>query len=413
VSVFQYLLLARHGIDVRVDYYDQKEEACFKTRYRNAAEIDRVAGSTVHLPLAELLTYSLFVNKRPELPGASSFAEIKANLNSSARDFDLGLRVTKSSLKTVLTGNDQISDLSHKIGTGVALSIANRLTGLNEADWNRMTVGRAKAEDFSFASESTGHVQVEAKGSSVKDHSGAKPATVRQHAADIRAKFRASRARDTGHPVTRYGVIGSIDTREDSVMRSWLVDPPEGMIDRNPRDQQLLNRLSFVAEILDVVLPSSAFAMQLYKRIATLAQVDDVFAYSRIPLSGTAESWRQTIFLTQPQDVTRHFFGTILTLLDGTRFFYGVRSEWIDAAQQQDFDQIMSLKSPPHSESVAISMPGRFEEKLDGPGPRIAADRSLRPRTEVAHVHTASSGRVFGIAGEWAGRPGTARTQDE
>ncbi len=410
MGAFQDLLLANHAIDVRVDYYDQREEKCFGS-YPNAAEIHKIAGTTVSIPLAEFLTYSLFVNKRPQLVGLRSFSEIKANLNDYVGDFNAGLRVDEGSLSTVLTGNDQVSDLSHKIGTGAALSVANRIIGLNEADWNRISVGPVKAEDFWFSSPLTGHVEVEAKGSSLTNHVGPKPDTVRQHAVSIREKFATSRARPAGYPSTRYGVIAAVDTRPDSIMQSWLVDPPGGTHERNPRDQQILNRLFFVAEVLEAILPQAFLAMDLYKRIAVISQLDDIFAYDRVSLSGSAESWRQAIFYTQPHEPDRRFFGTIITLKDGTRFFYGLRTEWIDAVQSQDFERIATLDGVSGSQSLALTIPGRFEEKYDE-GRRIAADKSLRTRTEIAHVHIASSGRVFGIVGQWAGRQGIHELDD-
>lgn len=411
MGAFQELLLANHAIDVRVDYYDKREADCFNA-YANAAEIAKIAGSEVTIPLAEFLTYALFVNKRPQLAGLGSFSEIKSNLAEHAADFNRGLRVTSNSLRTVLTGNDQLPGLSEKIGTGAALAVVNRLTGLSEADWERIPIGRKKADDFGFSAPQVGHVEVEAKGCSIENNTGAKHASVRKHAADIRGKFAELQGRAAKPNVIRYGVIGAIDTNPDGVLRSWLIDPPAGEFDRDPREQQILNRLAFVAETLEVVLPPSALVIELYKRIAVLAQTNEFAAFDGVPLSGTVASWRQAISRDQPQDLDGRFFGTIITLPDRTRFFYGIRREWIDAVQQQHFAQISDLKWEPLSASGPITIPGRFEEKAEGLGPRKAADRSHRDRVEISHLHTASSGRVFGIVGEWAGRSGVHEVAD-
>jgi hypothetical protein len=394
------LLHSPRGLDVKVDYYDQREADCFRSRYQNAAAIDRLAGKTVTIPVAEFLTYCLFVNKRPELPRLASYSAIKATLEDRLADFDDGLEITTRSLRTRLTGNDQLSDLSHKIGTGIALSVTNRLTWLNEADWNRMSVTSAKAEDFWFASQRTGHVHVEAKGSSVVDHSQAKPVTVRHHATSIRGKFEESAKRDGNFPVTRYGVIGSVDQRPDSVMQSWLVDPPEGALNRAPRDQQILNRLSFVAEVLAAMRGIDAITLEIYRRIAELAQTDDVAAYQGHALPGSGSSWIESLLHLLPHDRDRTFFGTILRLKDGMQLFYGIKTDWIKAVHAQNFEALLALDFRPTSEELRIEVPAGFQvpprEEKRAKGTKQDYDR--KPLSEGL-FHTASSGRVFGVVG--------------
>ena len=41
--------------------------------------------------------------------------------------------------------------------------------------------------------------------------------------------------------------------RQDSVMKCWLLDPPEILAPRDPKEQRILNRLFFIAEIMEAV----------------------------------------------------------------------------------------------------------------------------------------------------------------
>src|SRR5258707_9255284 len=126
---FQDLLLKDGDIAVRVDYYDE-DEARLLRQQGVPGDLVRVAGQVVQIPIAEFLTYCLFVNKRDELPGFSSFPAIRSNLEQHLSDFDLGLRITPTSLGTHLVGDNQIVGLSEKIGVGVGLSVASRIHGL-------------------------------------------------------------------------------------------------------------------------------------------------------------------------------------------------------------------------------------------------------------------------------------------
>lgn len=410
MGTFNDLLLSSRTIDIGVDYYDDDDRACFG-RYPQAEQIQGIAGKTISVPVSEFLTYSLFVEKRAAIPHLRSYEAIRGDLNRYLPMFDAGLEITERSLRTVLTGNEQVFDLSEKIGSGVALSVTNRLTGLTEADWARIPVLPHKSFDYTFSAP-WGHLEVEAKGSSVTDNTGAKADMIVRHAADIRGKFREPMLQAAKHPITRYGVIGAIDQRPDGVLKSWLVDPPAGALSRSPRDQQIINRLCFVAEILEAIVPDAYQLVDLYKRILALSEAEDISVFHRVPLSGSVESWTQALYRDQPREAEGRFFGTILRLRNGTQFFYGLHRDWIAAAQRQDFGVISSLMFQPGAGLVEMAIPSKFVERLMEER-RIAADRANRDLFVVAHIQVASSGRVFGVVDDWLSRRGVHVLRDE
>ncbi len=411
MGTFHELLLSDRAIDIAVDYYGEDDRACFG-RYSLAGQIQRIAGGTISVPISEFLTYSMFTEKTAGIPRLQSYTAIRENLNRYIPLFDDGLRTTERSLRTVLTGNHQIFDLSEKIGSGIALSVTNRITGLTEADWNRIPVLPHKAFDYTFSSQAVGHLEVEAKGSSVTDNTGAKPDSVVGHAADIRGKFREPKLHAANYRVTRYGVIGAIDQRADGMLRSWLVDPPGGTLARNPRDQQIINRLCFVAEILEAVVPDSVLLVDLYRRILALSEAGDIEPFNGVPLSESLESWIEELLWTQPREADGAFFGTVVTLRNGTLFFYGLRREWIEAVQRQNFGVISELSFRPGTSTVEVAIPNRVVERLMEER-RIAADRANRDLYVLARVQMASSGRVFGLVESWFSRRGVHVVRDE
>ena len=302
--------------DVCVDYYDDKEAKRLAAAY-GAPALQSIVGSTLSIPVAEFLTYCLFVNKRTHGSGLRSYSEIKAGLNDRLGDFNDGLELTPNSLRTTRTGNEQLCGLSEKIGVGVALSVLSRVHGLCEADWERIPQGPKKSLDFEIGCNGSGYVQVEAKGSSVPDNTGEKGAAVSDHAASIREKKASLRAGGNSPRRTAiYGSIGVIDSRKDGVMRCWLLDPPGSIPPREGKQQQVLNRLHFIAEILEAVLPQALITVEIYKRLSLLASADDVFDYDKAHLSGTPESREQALFFKHTHDLDRQFSGVVIRLKD-------------------------------------------------------------------------------------------------
>jgi hypothetical protein len=400
MGTFHDILRQGGTFGVRVDYYDDEEAERMAAGY-GASALQSIAGTKLSIPVAEFLTYCLFVNKRTHGTGLRSYSEIKAGLNDRLGDFNDGLEPTPTSLRTSRTGNEQLCGLSEKIGVGVALSVLGRVHGLCEADWERIPQGPKKSLDFEIGSNGSGFVQVEAKGSSVPDNTCEKGTTVSGHAVNIRQKKASLRADNNNAALAAvYGSIGVIDSRKDGVMRCWLLDPLGAFPRREAKQQQVLNRLHFIAEILEAVLPQSLITVEIYKRLSVLASADDVFDYDNIPLSGTLESREQALFFKRTYDLDRQFSGVVIPLKDGSRFFYGLRKELLQTAHAQNFHKLLELKWQPTTTTTSLVIAeAASEEEPTGPSEGDVKGSERRPKVELARVHTTSSGRVFGLLG--------------
>ena len=397
MGTFQDILLQRRPIQIAVDYYDSKHEQLFQA-YRNSAAIRQLVGGTIAIPAAEFLTYCLFVNKRYSGIGLNTFSEIKNGLNDRLGDFNDGLALTPTSLRTIRAGDDQLAGLSEKIGVGISLSIVGRIHGLTEADWERIPRGATKSLDFKRACDDVGYVQVEAKGSSVHDNRARKACSIYQHAGEI-GKQKAA-LRTTTQMVTAYGTIGAIDMKTDGVMQCFLLDPHGEAAPRDYKEQRILNRLFFIAELMEAVMPQSLMTMELYKRLAVLISADDMKEFDKLPLTVPHSNLETPLFLRKIHTLDKSVLGVVVPLKDGTRMFYGLRRQLIDAAYKQDFAALLGLNYESSTSPDTLMGLEFAGEGLPGASIKGQENRTQKkPRLERAVLHTTSSGRVFGLVG--------------
>jgi hypothetical protein len=396
MGTFQDILRSGKPIHIAVDYYNDEHKKLFSA-YANAAAIQQQAGNTIAIPVAEFLTYCLFVNKRESDLGLNSYSAIKAGLNDRLGDFNDGLALTPQSLRTKFTGNEQLSGLSEKIGVGISLSVVSRIHGLTEADWERLRIGKKKSLDFKRACGATGYVQVECKGTSVPDNKESETAGLRQFAKHISEKKVELRSTTSG--VTAYGAIGAVDAREDSVMKCWLLDPPGESGLRDPKEQRILNRLFYIAELMEAVLPQSLMTVELYKRLAVLVGADDLSDYNNQPLTVHRGNLEGSLFYRKTHTADRDVLGVAMKLGDGTRFFYGLRCELLDVAYRQDFDALLKLQWEPVTVMDTVMVPDGSDQDEVGESQQSPDKPKKRPRPVTANLHTTSFGRVFGLMG--------------
>jgi len=399
MGAFQDILQRGGTIDFRVDYYDA-DHAKKLSAYNEADTIRALAGTTLSIPAAEFLTYCLFVDKRVGVTGIGSYDELRASLEDDLAQFNRGLIITSNSIATLLIGDQQIYHLTEKVGVAVALSLANRIHGLTEADWRPIPTGTAKTLDFDYAATLTAYVQIEAKGAAVNDNTRHKK--FGEKAADITAKKDTLPAKAGKFPVSTYGTIAVLDQRSDSVLQCWLLDPPGQSPRRDPVHQRILNRLHFAAESLEVIIPKSNFVTQLYKRIAEIAEAENLDNYNQRPLDKWGSDWEQNIVASHAHTLDQKVFGVVLRLSDGSRFFYGIRREWLTVLERQDMEKLSVLEWTP--ETVLTPLFFRESEIEDDKRTDIAANipesspkKSRKLVAHVASLNTTTAGRVYGF----------------
>ena len=343
MGAFQDILRTDRGFEINLECYNEKHRMLLAATPKGS-EITGLVGTPLVIPASEFLAYCLFVNKRDSGFGLDSYSAIKAGLNDRLGDFNDGLALTPTSLRTIRTGDDQLAGLSEKIGVGISLSVVSRIHGLAEADWERIPKGTTKSLDFKRACDDVGYVQVEAKGTSVLDNNAAKTSGISHFAADIGEKKAAQRVKVQG--VTAYGAIGTIDTKQDGVMKCFLLDPHGDATPRDHKEQRILNRLFFIAEIMETVLPQSILTAELYKRLAILVGMDSLADYANRPLAAP-HFHLDNAFYRKTSTLDKDVLGVILQLRDGTRLFYGLQRQLLEVAYKQDFDALLDLRWKP------------------------------------------------------------------
>ena len=260
-----------------------------------------------------------------------------------------------------------------------------------------------RTSNFKRACGSTGYVQVECKGTSVADNQVTGTSGLRGFASHIAEKKVELRSK---HPnVTAYGTIGAIDARENSVLKCWLLDPPGEAGDRDPKEQRILNRLFFIAELMETILPQSPTTMALYKRLVMLVGSDDLYDYNRVPLPVHPSNLGASLIFRKARTPDNKSLGVNILLNDDSRFYYGMRQELVKLAVEQDFDQLLAMQWTPSTVSDSIVVPDGAES-TDDDSTRSSGTRAKRKERPVfTNIHTTSSGRVFALLGKDADEP--------
>jgi hypothetical protein len=205
--------------------------------------------------------------------------------------------------------------------------------------------------------------------------------------------------------VTAYGTIGAIDARKNSVLKCWLLDPPGKAEDRDPKEQRILNRLFFIAELLETILPQSPTTVALYKRLVMLVSSDDLYDYNRVPLPVHPSNLGASLIFRKARTPDNKSLGVNILLNDGSRFYFGMRQELVKLAVEQDFDQLLTMQWTPSTASDSIVVPDGAESTDDDSTRSSRIRAKGKERLVLTNIHTTSSGRVFALLGKDGDKP--------
>lgn len=204
----------------------------------------------ISIPTAEFLAYWLFEDRDPNDPLSSSFEILSQSAADALPDLKRNFEYSRGDIRALSKkhGTERPGDISTRLGVAVGLSVANRILGVNRADWEKLekTYKNGKEEkrlDYALAATVDGYVALENKGSVVSDNRR-KPSTVSQHQASITDKKKSLRNAQKEQPLL--GAIAVADSRSDSTLKCWLLDPPVKLpIDLDPVLFRILTRLRY------------------------------------------------------------------------------------------------------------------------------------------------------------------------
>lgn len=396
---------ADHMIHVDVQYYDQAQHDLISSQ-GFAAQVAAVVSSGIHITEQELVAHSLFVEQK-DLRGWRTFKELVAKLPFRLQQFRDYFDTSGGTIRSHFSGSHFAdSGMTERVGVGSSLSVANRIFGLNEADWARIPASsQHKTLDFLIASTGSSFVELEAKGS-VVNSVAVKGNSVSHHKSDIIAKKKHAVAASTvgTAPNARLGVIAAIPTSAQERAVCWLVDPPSDLTG-DPRKYKLLARMNYYLRILRP-LTTSTLLTALADRIEALGAISDYEALDGVPL----QSANQTRFQRHPRlfrnktvvrlgTATSHedAFGRAIPLRDARIAYVGIDSDVYRMLASQKFSEVLSYECPYATNDVetrtfdAVLPVGRI---LAGEGP---ANRWTRVRVSGV-VQALRSGFVVGTA---------------
>ncbi len=233
--------LALDTIEVEVSFYDDAEEAKLLA-YPTAAAMQALVAKPLEIPKAEFLTYYLFHRIKLGTEGYRDYNSVAQKVHLWLGAIGECIEYEDGSVRTPHGASQQLTEVSEHVGEAIGLSVMSRIHGLTGADWAPIPEERGRRArpsfDFQIASDGRQFVQVETKGSSVKDNRVLSDAVKAQKRKIDEKKARlAELAKNGGDPNPaglRYGTITVVDARKDGNVRCLLTDPPPEQVDEDP-----------------------------------------------------------------------------------------------------------------------------------------------------------------------------------
>lgn len=383
-------------LQVALNYYPGHEQLLAQGAYQAIGTPARVAAYQMDsaIPLQDFLNY--FLIHRALGPEYGSYAARMANIDQSI----VWLRNAISLDNGTINSLQSAAGTQERVGEAVSLSIANRLFGLTEADWDIIPIwrGRGAQPTFDFERTWTGInaagdvVQIEAKGTFVPDSTVSNHQNLRKHAQNIekkKAKIAANGASYRYPATVRYGMITAVDANRTA--QCWILDPEGNQISQNPLDLKMAFRTEYAASMIELIAPNATLIEALRKR-ADLWRRGDPRRDSGpiVSARGYAYSRRNYVedFLSEGKVwlPSRDIVGKVFKGDSGPQFFIGMRGDVVRAAISQEVTEMLRSGFAPES-SVADAFNQLPGDAGTGRGGRFT-------------LHTTTSGGVIGLVGE-------------
>jgi|ERR1044071_312787 hypothetical protein len=357
------IAIEQEHIVVALDFYNDQEKAKLLA-YPTAPKIVHVVKHGLKIPTPEFLTYFLFHRKRPGVPGYRRYQDIQQKIGIALSMLDEFVNFNGQSIDWPKEAINQIGYVTEYIGESIGLAAINRIHGLTQADWVKITEihGPNAPPVFDYeqlATDGENLIQLETKGSSVKDNSQLTD-VIRAHKANITKKKRRIAELKTQYPYPssiRYGTITAVSAQPGSTLKCWLLDPDPEPLATNPRNLRLLNRMRFLRDWISFISARSQLAAALATRIADLEAMANPFELDTVPLrKGNNNPFHFEIFTTATQRHSTFFSnksrvkdgpagGVLLQTSDTALFFLGIREELLSLACEQVFGSILDYKA--------------------------------------------------------------------
>jgi len=361
---------------VDVDYYNHEHERALKRIRGIRAGLDQIAGKSIEVPQGEFLTYSLFTHLGTGPDRFATKASIRRVANQYAQPLD-DYFCRSGSVRLKDPAYDPHNGLRERIGVALGLSAVSRIHGMTLADWVRIPVMRTPHLDFHLGSDGERKIQVETKGTVVRDNTRKEP-KVSLHASNIaekKAHLKSLRSEPAQWRAgVRYGTIAAID--DSRCAKVWLLDPEPEPVMWEPQELRLLARFGFLAAWLRLISPYSRVSQAMRHRYEKLVNSRQPLSLDRVPLidadgvtingdrSGDVEVPGN--FFYGKSDFDAKIVVRSIALDRRRQLMLGLRRELLDLVFTQDFSGIMAYRSQPSSLDGVLKS-GPFTQSVEIP----------------------------------------------
>ncbi len=389
-------------------------------QYPNALAIQAIVEGGVEIPTSEFLTYYLFHKKRSGKKGWKTYREISAKTGIAAVELNEWVDFNGDSISTPRDVKYQVGPITERIGESVGMCVINALHGLTAADWNHVPeqpgVGGVKTPDYELAADEKFIIQLEAKGSSVRNNS-LKPPSVSNHKSNIAKKKREiaklEKANNYKYPADlRYGTIAVMGEDPGSPVKCLLVDPPADGDGLRARNLRLIHRMRFLRDWITFLSPRSQLASALQTRLLTIESASDPYSQNGLTLlKGDGESFdfsplsaggHSSFFSNKPRITGVAAGGLCSRMNPSNLFFTGIREDLLKVAADQNFNELTQVRYAAGSIQSTVECvfsEGRYRSlgRPRGFSVRRNSSGTLYHRDLTGVIHYSTSGIAFGV----------------
>lgn len=406
------LLDPKSTVTIDVRYYNDDEKEAFRN-WSSFEKIESLVEQNVQVPGAEFLVYFLIHQKTVSPTLYPNLEAVKKDLKEGGERLSKWIRYNGKSLSVYSYVDSLESNFTEHLGEAAALSVANRIHDLNEADWIKIPEIRGPKKisrrtlDWKYASDGVNFVEVEAKGAFRTRVDRLEKLS--KHHSDIKAKKEDSKRPDHPHhkkAALRYGTIASFSKDPKSLLTVRLVDPEGETHTRTPLEARILKRLAWASWVIRLIASRTLLSIALQNRLAALLQVDDLDRH-KDPLKGgtgrpmETERYVERFFMNRTSSAELQSVGALSPYDEEHLLYFGISRDWFLPLIGQQFDKISEMDFEPKSMNTHLDcvvtrrqMESDFDDiLLDG---KHSRDKLVRFQRDAV-LHRTPAGLVFGL----------------
>jgi len=412
-AIYGLMLIGHPAIRVKVSYYNDNHQRLLEA-FPSAAAISKIVENPIEIATSDFLAYALFYMQDSKRPQYHNFDACARRIAKAAAIFDDEIEHNGISLQLPHGAPDPSNNAIERMGEAVGLSVMGHIYNVHQADWTKIGIdNRSKSLDFlRTASDGSYFLELETKGSANDDNVRKSDSVthMRQHIEEKKIVQRGNENPESASNKLRFGTISVIDARHESVVRCWLLDPPNDPNSSSPRSFRLMQRMQFLSYWISLVSPVSRLSSTLATRSADIRLLADPFELSGSALrNGNGEPFQfstlsgtsySSFFATRSRVDNDLGGGVLAQWNDNALLFLGIRPDLVDLVVNQEFDAILSYAYSAEQLKADVRCmlaPGRFENLgLKG---RVESeiDNGYMVFTLSGLIQLSTSGLVFGI----------------